>query len=376
MELEGTENQMSTGSADWQKITPQHLLPPVEHIRKSFETDEWKVSDISQKLCYAALHSDTSQLTSITPYKVAFGAYRQMVGPRVQREFDDLLKLRTPPAVFRAYFDLYYEGLAVATQGRFNSVLEIGLANSEALDVHPVEWAKSQLKLLINGIGSSVERWIKDVCDRQEQSGPDFTTEEFEELVFWRKWRAPRLIHMQPAGNAHYDSATVWSREDELRTRQLLDGRSRRFVEFLDIALENMAGDACVRVAKSREYTKLHRQQPAEPPYKSQSRDDLRKQGSDYDADQKSGAPLSKYRSEVKRAILMQISQNPKATDLEICRGLDADGAVELPPSWKPRAGDRLFAGAYSHPGTKRRVEIAISKIRADLRNNGLLDRR
>jgi hypothetical protein len=367
---------MSTEPADWETITPQRLVPAVEHIRNSFETDEWKVSDISQKLCYAVLHPEGSQLASLTAYKAPFGAYRQMVGSRVQREFDDLLRLGTAPAVFRAYFDLYYEGLQVATRGRFNSMLEIGLANSEALEVHPVEWAKSQLKFLINGTGSSAERWIKEVCDTKEQPGRDFTDEQFEELVFWRKWRAPRLIHMQPAGNTPYDPVTVWSREDELRTQQLLDGRSRRFVEFLDIALENMAGDASVRVAQSKGYTKLHRQQPAEPPHNIQSRDALHKQGTDQGSDQKGAAPLTRYRSELKRAILMQISQNPKATDLEICRGLDADGAVELPSGWKLRGGDRLFAEAYLRTGTKRRVEVAISKVRADLRSKGLLDRR
>ena len=125
---------MTTGPADWQKITPQRLLPAVEHVRNSFETDEWKVSDISRKLCYAALHPETSQLTSLTPYKVPFNTYCQMVGSRVQRQFDDLLRLRTPPAVFRAYFDLYYEGLEVATRGRFNSILEIGLAKSPEID--------------------------------------------------------------------------------------------------------------------------------------------------------------------------------------------------------------------------------------------------
>jgi hypothetical protein len=44
---------------------------------------------------------------------------------------------------------------------------------------------------------------------------------------------------------------------------------------------------------------------------------------------------LTKYRSEVKRGILMQLTQNPKATDHEVCRGLDADGAVELRDDWK-----------------------------------------
>jgi hypothetical protein len=63
-------------------------------------------------------------------------------------------------------------------------MLKIGLANSEVLEVHPVEWAKSQLKFLINGTVSSAERWIKEVCDTQP--GLVFTDEQFEERVFWR----------------------------------------------------------------------------------------------------------------------------------------------------------------------------------------------
>jgi hypothetical protein len=84
---------------------------------------------------------------------------------------------------------------------------------------------------------------------------------------------------------------------------------------------------------------------------------------------------LSKYRSELKRGILIQLTQNPGATDLEVCRGLDADASVELPEGWKVKAGDRLFAEAYRDPKIRHKIEIAISRIRTDLRNQGLLDR-
>jgi hypothetical protein len=85
---------------------------------------------------------------------------------------------------------------------------------------------------------------------------------------------------------------------------------------------------------------------------------------------------MSEYRSELKRGILMQLIKKPNATDFEISRGLDADGAVELPALWKIRSEDRLFAAAYSNPATRRKVEIAISKVRVDLRKRGLLDYR
>lgn len=124
--------------------------------------------------------------------------------------------------------------------------------------------------------------------------------------------------------------------------------------------------------AQNREFTNVLNQ-PLEPPVQP---GDLAQKQSDRPRDPKSSALLSNYRSELKRAILVQITRNPCATDLEVCRGLDADGAVELPSSWKVRATDRLFVGAYSSLGQRRKVEVAISKVRADLRKNGLLDPR
>ena len=81
--------------------------------------------------------------------------------------------------------------------------------------------------------------------------------------------------------------------------------------------------------------------------------------------------------SGLKRAILIQLTQNPSATDLEICRGLVADGLAELPPGWNVNRRDRLFVRAYSgNRGVRRKIEITIGKVRADLREAGLLPHR
>ena len=89
-----------------------------------------------------------------------------------------------------------------------------------------------------------------------------------------------------------------------------------------------------------------------------------------------SGALLARYRSEVKRAILIQISHDPRANSLEICRGLDADGSLELPKTWRGNPTDRSFADAYSDPSRRHKVEAAISRVRRDLRKQGLLAKR
>ena len=79
------------------------------------------------------------------------------------------------------------------------------------------------------------------------------------------------------------------------------------------------------------------------------------------------------YRSELKGVVALQFAKNPKASDLEICRALDSDGAVELPRTW--RTGEnRLFELAYKDRRTRRKVEILISKVRNEMRKRGLLD--
>jgi hypothetical protein len=94
----------------------------------------------------------------------------------------------------------------------------------------------------------------------------------------------------------------------------------------------------------------------------------------------KTGSPsnglLRKYRSEVKKAILIQLTQNPSASAVEICRAFDASGEVELPENWRSAPADRLFCHAYHDPKRKPRIEKEISKVRVDLHKSGLLTKR
>ena len=82
---------------------------------------------------------------------------------------------------------------------------------------------------------------------------------------------------------------------------------------------------------------------------------------------------LPKYRSVIKSAILSYLVQNPDATAAAVCHGLDEDGGVELPKSWKVKPDDRSYFSSYSHPSRRGRIEKTISGIRRDMRKAGLL---
>ena len=85
---------------------------------------------------------------------------------------------------------------------------------------------------------------------------------------------------------------------------------------------------------------------------------------------------LIKYQSGLKRAILVELTKEPNATDLGVCRALDAEGSVELPKSWRRAPEDRQFRKAYMDKFIKRKIEKAISKVRGDLRKQGLMAER
>jgi pyrimidine deaminase RibD-like protein len=112
------------------------------------------------------------------------------------------------------------------------------------------------LSILLNNKKHKIQTWIRSVCDKQDFSRPLETQQEVKDFIFWKDWRAPKLIYMQPSGNFPYDPSTAWNREDEAKTAELLEGLSSRFIQFLGFDLERIAGDAQVEIAKTAKLTR------------------------------------------------------------------------------------------------------------------------
>jgi len=235
---------------DWKAITPESLVVPTEHIRETFSEGVWKCSWITEKLCFGELHPDDKTI-DLDPYKSAFATYRKVIGPAAVQQFDKDHRLGTPSAIFNAYLQAFSAGMDVNIRDCFKDLLQIGIAQPAKLNAHPAEWAKMHLIILINGNQHVVKSWVKSVTDRQDFSTPHKKVDEFAEFIRWNYWRAPKLIHMQPSGNSPFNISTAWEREDEAKTGELLQGLSKRFIEFLDIHLGRIVGNAHVEMAKT-----------------------------------------------------------------------------------------------------------------------------
>jgi hypothetical protein len=232
----------------WEAITPETLRPAVVAIREAFDDSCWRCEQSTFKLCFAALHpTPTDAVTATEPQNL--DPYRKLliefVGARVQPL---LLGADHPaPAIFKTYVDILETALKLVVRAGFQELFEIATARTALLRAHPVEWTQRQLEILIAGKKPTIRFWIKRICDRQDSLSSRFSDEE---EIFWGSWRAPRLIHMQPAGNTPFDPASAWKREDIVRSEELLEGRAERLATFLRIDLKQVAGAAHVQFAK------------------------------------------------------------------------------------------------------------------------------
>jgi hypothetical protein len=103
--------------------------------------------------------------------------------------------------------------------------------------MHPVEWTKRQLDILISSEKSGIRVWTRQVCDPLDYS----IGASRDDSLFWGDWRAPRLIHMQPAGNTRYDEGSAWVREELVNSEELLDARAEHTTEFLRLDLDEFS---------------------------------------------------------------------------------------------------------------------------------------
>jgi hypothetical protein len=237
---------------DWKSITPGALIPAIEHIRKSFQSAEWNYAGLTRDLCRGALYPDTKEPGVLPLYEAAFSEFRKIIGRAAEEDFDHTRSIGTPPSIFRAYFDAYHCGLKAQIGKQFEQIFQVAIANVQILDQHPVEWAKAHLEMLIEEQGYDTRVWIRNVCEKKDSSLPMSILEGGDEAAVWKDWRAPKLIHMHPAGNTRYDPATAWAYEDAARSSELLHNRSRRFVQFLEIHLEKIVGAASIRYAQQK----------------------------------------------------------------------------------------------------------------------------
>lgn len=230
----------------WDQNLPPDLIPPIMHLRKTFDENHFTYGQVTEKLCYWQLHPGTPD-DEINDHLKPLQHLKGIAGAPATQRFVGLLKTNTAPALFKAFFYLYLDGVATLASSIFLQLVPVGKANEPRLGIPHLEWAESQTKNMIRGKIRVVEGWIRDVCDKQPPYDPN---ENFEEHIFWRKWEAPKLLLMKPSRHFPYDPARIWDRIDAERSQSLLQVLAEHYVIHIEGRLESIAGQAALELAK------------------------------------------------------------------------------------------------------------------------------
>jgi hypothetical protein len=236
---------MDETAEPWDKSVPLDLIPAIKHLRKSFDDAHWGCGETTRIFCYSLLHNEIVN----DPAKEHFNFIRYMkarVGLAAARRFNDLVREATAPAIFKAFYDLYLENMSVQALLIFREFTEIGRANDKRLGSPYLEWAEAQTKHMVRSHTHLIEIWVRNVCDKQVYDPND----DDEELIFWRKWRAPMLVVMKPSRQRPYDAATTWERKDAKASAQWLKSFANDYVLRLEMKLREKAGEAALHLAK------------------------------------------------------------------------------------------------------------------------------
>ena len=251
---------MDVNDEPWEKGVPPDLIPAIDHLRGSFHEAQWGCGRTTRIFCYAALHDEAPD----DPDKglLKYLRHIQNTIPFAEaREFADLLKMSTPPAIYKAYYDLYVNGTGVQALDSFANLIQIGRANEDRLSVPFLVWAETQAKHLIRSKVHRIRMWVQQVCHKQITD----PNEDAEQEIFWRKWQAPSLIIMTPSRRRPYEAEKAWELNDPETSARWLKGFEDDYVLRLEMKIRKVAGEAAVALAKQPKQTHRGAADPVSP---------------------------------------------------------------------------------------------------------------
>ncbi len=184
----------------WQASVPPSLVSVLEHLRETFDDAHWGCGQTTRLFCYAMLHKETPDDPSEEHFRY-LSYIKARVGVPNQRGFNEGIKSGTESAIFKAFYDLYLQGVSVQALQIFRDLLAIGTENETLLASSPLEWAEAQTTRIIRDKAHTLRKWVRDVCDKQ----PYDPEEGLEEAVQRAKWQAPNFLSMKPSGHQPWE---------------------------------------------------------------------------------------------------------------------------------------------------------------------------
>ena len=219
----------------------------MKHLRKSFDEMHWNFGYTTELLCFWKLHGEQVKggTKNFHEYLEFLPILKERAGAAATHRFDKFLEQGTPPAIFKAYYELYIEGMKLQAKVTFQSLLLVGRSNLGKISLTAGDWAKRVTEEMIHYHVHRVPSWIKGACDEQPYNRSD----DPDEMIYWRSWRAPNLIVMEPSRFANFDPDAAWERNDQQISEKWLEAFKQDYVLRLEIEVRKLAGTAALEQA-------------------------------------------------------------------------------------------------------------------------------
>jgi hypothetical protein len=292
----------------WDQNLPADLIAPIKHLRKHFDLNHFSNGWVTQKLCYFQLHPD-DPIPEYKEFLEPLQNLKLIAGTNAAWRFIGLIKMQTAPATFKAYFELYLDGMTTTAIAIFRELADIGKAHEQRLGVPHLEWADAQTKNLIRSHMHRIAMWIQNVCDKRQYD----PNEDSEEQIFWRKWQAPRLLVMEPSRFTPYEPQRNWERFDAEESGDLLEAFSEHYVIYVETRVERIAGQAAVELAKQPRPQPAPASEASTPPEQAPKGESNPYKASSNRRESQKRATQAKYRSWQKEYESLKKSQPNKS---------------------------------------------------------------
>lgn len=229
---------------------PADLKPAIEALSKTFDEAHWEFGELTRVLCFARLHNVSQTLNDeeIKKFIPPLWHAQGQVGPAAALRFNELWKKHTLPATFKAFVDLYIDGVTMRMLLIFKELVAIAEANRPQLKGPHIQWARLQMMKVIHADTYKIKRWVRDVCDVQVYNPAD---DDPDEIVYWKNWQAPSLIAMEPSLRRPFEGGKEWERNDAETSSRWLKHFSDYYVLHLESELDGAADRAVVEWAQT-----------------------------------------------------------------------------------------------------------------------------
>lgn len=231
---------------------PADLRAAVKFIHHSFSEAHWKVSQVTERFCYATLHN--SVVEDLNEWATPLTQLKVIVGHAATQRFISQLTAQRLSSTVKAFFDFYLDGVETDLVRRHADLFAIALANEDRLGTSCFDWTEFQAKQLVRSQSHRIPIWVRNVCDKQ----PYDRGEDLEEKIYWRKWQAPNFLTMKPFMGQDYLPSTVWKRFSSEESLDLLDALVDRYVIHFDCWIRDRKGELLVEAAKRPKQTPAH----------------------------------------------------------------------------------------------------------------------